>query len=194
VTYSEIHGVAMSKENVIKLVTAGLTASIIGCASSEKVEVVSDWTGRVCESPIYDMIIGTYTGEVSYQQAAQNRSCRWNTTVTITGTNAGSECALSGGVNNELLEQSTQFEASAYSCDFGNRESSFAFGLGAGDDLNSIRPVSVIAYFEPGLEETDINGQELIYAVTQSRSLDIERDGRSGASVIQLDANILTKQ
>jgi len=167
----------MSKQNVVKFFAVGLTG-----------------TGRVCESPLFNMVVGTYTGEVAYALPSQNRSCRWSTTVNITGTNAGTECTLTGSVSNVLIEQGTQFESRPYSCDFGSRAASFAFGLGVGDDLNSIRPVSVIAYFEPGLEERDINGQEMVYPVTQSRSLDIERDRRSGASVIQLDANILTKQ
>jgi len=184
----------MSKQNFVRLFAVGLTASLIGCATGEPLEEVTDWTGRVCESPLFNMVIGTYTGEVAYALPSQSRSCRWSTTVTIEGTNAGTECALTGSVSNVLAEQGTQFESNPYSCDFGSRVASFAFGLGVGDDLNSIRPVSVIAYFEPGLEETDINDQEMVYSVTQSRSLDIERDRRSGASVIQLDTNILTKQ
>jgi len=156
----------MNRQNVIGFFAAGLIASLTGCATGEPIEEVTDWTGRVCEAPLFNMIIGTYTGEVAYVLPSQSRSCRWSTTVTIEGANAGTECALSGSVYNVLVEQGTQFESNPYSCDFGGRSASFAFGLGVGDDLNSIRPVSVIAYFEPGLEEADNNDQEMVYSVT----------------------------
>ena len=58
-------------------------------------------------------------------------------------------------------------------------KNSFVNGLKIGDDLTTIRPVSLGFNFLPFLEQTDAAGNELVPVVTQSEFGVVEMDGLS---------------
>jgi len=131
----------------------------------------TDWTDRVCESPIYREMIGVYRGELI------NRSCRWDMQVSITGTNNGATCDLEAELNRNLLSQSVD---GAYTCASGPRATRVASGLRVGHDLTTLRPTSVGFQYVPMLEETDDNGVELVHPIGQYENLTAEYVGLVG--------------
>ena len=163
---------------------AGLSVSLLflaGCSTGgdtvAEVATPIDFTGRVCESPIYREIIGTYSG--SMQFSAGGRFCVWETTVTVMpATSDDQSCEIEGTIASTVVQQGPQTNV-PFACDSGVREVMFVNGLKIGDDLTTIRPVSLGFNFLPFLEQTDAAGNELVPVVTQSEFGVVEMDGLS---------------
>lgn len=155
-------------KNIVGISVALLT--LTGCSSSgESISVPvppEDFTGRVCESPIYQEILGTFSGELQF--SAGGRFCMWNATVTVTPAAVSDDlsCEIEGTIALTLLQQGAQTDI-PFVCDTGVRDVEFANGLGVGDDLTTVRPVSLGFNFLPFLEQTDAAGNQLVPAVTQ---------------------------
>ncbi len=166
-----------------KIIATTLMAVVVaGCSSSKdpispitNLLPAPDWSDRVCESPVYREMIGTYKAELAKNQGS--RSCRWNTTVVVNGESAGGDCNLTGYVESNLVEQGTQFEgADAYVCDSGRRDVNLVTGIAINDDLDTIRPVSLGFNF-PILEAQDNNGISLVHPVTQFENMTVLFEG-----------------
>ena len=151
---------------------AGLSVSLLllaGCSTGgdtvAEVATPLDFTGRVCESPIYREIIGTYSG--SMQFSAGGRFCVWETTVTVMpATSDDQSCEIEGTIASVVVQQGPQTNL-PFVCDAGVRDVVFVNGLQVGDDLTTLRPVSLGFNFPPSLEQQDAAGNELVPAVTQ---------------------------
>ncbi len=175
----------MSKPVLSKKVIGSLLTLLVvaGCSSSGgsmrgvifNVIKAPDWTGRVCESPIYGDVIGTYRGETIF--SAGGRSCRWNTTLSVTGQNDGRDCNLTGYVETALIAQGPELESAPYACDSGKREVVFTNGLAVGDDLDSLRPVSIGITYPSTLAERNSDGVELVQPVRQYEHMTVEYEG-----------------
>ncbi len=135
----------------------------------------TDWTDRVCESPIYKEMIGTYSGEMSV--IAGGRSCRWSATLSVAGQNSGRDCNLTGHVETLLIDQGSVVESSPYACASGKSEVIFTSGLGVGDDLDTLRPVSLGITFPSTLNERDTSGLELVHPIRQFEHMTVEYQG-----------------
>lgn len=136
----------------------------------------TDWTNNACESPIYQEMIGTFSGELRF--ASAGRSCVWNSVVKVTGTSEGASCTLNGSIDSTVIQQGAQTEL-PYLCDTGIREVTFTSGLRVGDDLISIRPESMGFNYLPSLEQSDAAGNELIHPVTQYEYVVVDFNGLS---------------
>lgn len=157
------------------IVVLALSAcSTNGSSVINSLNETTDWTGSVCESPIYKDMIGTFQGELAV--SIGNRSCRWDSTVTVIGQNNGENCDLSGSINSTVIDQGDQSD-STYACEAGTREVKFVNGLGVGDDLNTLRPLSLGFDFLPVLEERNAAGLTLVHPVTQYENVVVDYDG-----------------
>ncbi len=136
-----------------------------------------DWTGRACESPAFRNTLGTYTGELQFQDSAA-RSCRWSAEITIAGSSAlaTEDCNLSGNIEVTLIEQGTQLEESPYLCAEINQATDYATGLQETLDLNIATPTSFQLQLEAPFPEFDVNGLALVNAVTQFESIVVGGD------------------
>ena len=154
---------------IVGLSAAVLTQLIVaGCSSNGEsiAEVPVDFTGRVCESPIYQEIIGTFSGTLQFSEGG--RFCIWETTVSVLPALSDDQsCEIEGTIASTVVQQGPQTDI-PFVCDSGVREVMFVNGLQVGDDLTTLRPVSLGFNFLPFLEQTDAAGNELIPAVTQS--------------------------
>lgn len=136
-----------------------------------------DWTGAVCESPVYKDIIGTFTGELT--SPSGGGACVWDTTVVISGENSDQICKLAGTIESTIV---TDQGVTGYKCVEGNREVTFSNGLTAGDDLNRLRPASIGFHYRPTLEEKDSEGKNLVHAITQFEHVTVDYDGLMATS------------
>jgi len=142
---------------------------LTGCSSggeSIREEVLPvDFTGRVCESPIFQEIIGTFSGELQFSEGG--RFCIWNTTVSVMpAVSDDQSCEIEGTIASVVVQQGPQTNL-PFVCDAGVRDVLFVNGLQVGDDLTTLRPVSLGFNFPPSLEQQDAAGNELVPAVTQ---------------------------
>jgi len=158
----------------------GLTVALVflaGCSTTgEKVVTAPiDYTGRVCESPIFKQIIGTFSGEL--QATEGDRFCVWDATVSVSAAVSDDQsCELEGTIATTLVQQGPA-AALPYVCDVGVRDVTFVNGLQIGDDLTTVRPVSLGFNYLPFLEERDSAGNELVFAVPQFQFSVIEMAG-----------------
>lgn len=159
-------------------------AALAGCSTSGDsvigtiTEAVNptDWTDNACESPIYQEMIGTFSGELSF--SAADRSCVWSSTVVVNGTSEGATCTLKGSIDSTLIQQGAPTRL-PYTCNAGVLDVTFTSGLRVGDDLISVRPESMGFNYLPSLEQLDVTGNELIHPVTQYEYVVVDYRGLS---------------
>ena len=100
----------MSRRLPISVVV--LTGVLLSSCASSPV----DWTGAVCESPIYEDMIGTFTGELTVPSGGG--ACVWNTTVVVSGENSDEACEMTGSIESVL---NTDQGVTGFKCDEGFR-------------------------------------------------------------------------
>lgn len=172
-------------KNIIGSVVA--LAALAGCSTGGDsmlntiTEAVNptDWNDRVCESPIFMEMIGTFKGQLRFAEG--DRSCVWNSTVIVNGQSDTDSCTLTGTIESTLAEQGPAADL-PYKCDVGVRDVSYASGLRVGNDLNTLRPESIGFNYPPSLEQRDEAGNELVHAVTQFEYLTVDFDGMRSAN------------
>lgn len=173
-----MHRRAVRSGDYMNTKIAGLSVSLLvlaGCSSgggsvaipdpTAEVDAQEDFTGRVCESPIYQEIIGSYNGQLQFSEG--DRLCVWDTTVSVMPVESDDQnCEIEGTIASTLLQQGPAANI-PYVCDSGVRDVVFVNGLAVGDDLTTLRPVDLGFNFFPSLELLDAAGNEIVYAVTQ---------------------------